>query len=267
VQAPVRRRVLRTFVLRGLIGKCDAEEMAGWEPAVAALGKMFGKTYSTVEVDRDDLYKHIKEVQTVITAAGSNPQRTLDLLTNKTASGLAGLGSSTDIDGIAYRYALKELNPFAVFGLNYAPHNANGALDLYNPTTGEGQLSADWIDDRSKMLSWLMQGNTTNRGYGPIQGGENWQFLDVASGQAAYALSTGSAIDRANATTAAFDSHEPFGLSSLAAAMQRERTVILAGATSVPGQQPTLGIFLQTGHSTWAVLQTGHSIGATDRSH
>ncbi len=56
-----------------------------------------------------------------------------------------------------------------------------------------------YLDDRAKMLTWLMQGNTTDRGYGPIQGGENWQFLDVASGQAAYALSTGSAIDRANA--------------------------------------------------------------------
>ena len=31
VQALVRRRVLRTFVRRALIEKCDAEEMAGWE--------------------------------------------------------------------------------------------------------------------------------------------------------------------------------------------------------------------------------------------
>ena len=31
VQAQVRRRVLRTFVRRALIEKCDAEEMAGWE--------------------------------------------------------------------------------------------------------------------------------------------------------------------------------------------------------------------------------------------
>jgi flagellar biosynthesis protein len=31
VQAQVRRRVLRTFVRLGLIGKCDAEEMAGWD--------------------------------------------------------------------------------------------------------------------------------------------------------------------------------------------------------------------------------------------
>lgn len=31
VQAQARRRILRTFVRRGLIEKCDAEEMAGWE--------------------------------------------------------------------------------------------------------------------------------------------------------------------------------------------------------------------------------------------
>jgi len=33
------------------------------------------------------------------------------------------------------------------------------------------------------------------------------------------------------------------------------------------GHQRSLGIFLQTGRSTWAVLQTGHSNAATDRSH
>lgn len=31
VQVQVRRRILRTFVRRGLIEKCDAEEMAGWD--------------------------------------------------------------------------------------------------------------------------------------------------------------------------------------------------------------------------------------------
>jgi len=31
VQAQVRRRILRVFVRRGLIEKCDAEEMAGWD--------------------------------------------------------------------------------------------------------------------------------------------------------------------------------------------------------------------------------------------
>jgi hypothetical protein len=33
------------------------------------------------------------------------------------------------------------------------------------------------------------------------------------------------------------------------------------------GHQLPLGIFLQTGHSTWAFLYTGHSIGATIISH
>jgi hypothetical protein len=34
--------------------------------------------------------------------------------------------------------------------------------------------------------------------------------------------------------------------------------------TAAPGQEPPLGFLLQTGRSTWADLQTGHSLGVND---
>jgi RTX calcium-binding nonapeptide repeat (4 copies) len=51
---------------------------------------------------------------------------------------------------IAFRYALKELNPFAVFGVNYAAHNANGELDLYDQVTGQGEMTEQYLTDRAR---------------------------------------------------------------------------------------------------------------------
>jgi hypothetical protein len=55
---------------------------------------------------------------------------------------------------IAVRYALWELNPFAVLGAGYFHFNGNGALDIVDPNTGTGVLTVNWIDGRSEMLYW-----------------------------------------------------------------------------------------------------------------
>ena len=55
-------------------------------------------------------------------------------------------------DALAYRYALKELNPFALLGADYGIHNQNGELDLYNKETGEGELTDQYLTDRAQFL-------------------------------------------------------------------------------------------------------------------
>ncbi|KJV05284.1 hypothetical protein VZ94_19180, partial [Methylocucumis oryzae] len=42
---------------------------------------------------------------------------------------------------IAWRYALKQLNPFVISDISYDQHNTDGALDMYDPETGEGSLT------------------------------------------------------------------------------------------------------------------------------
>jgi len=64
--------------------------------------------------------------------------------------------------GMAYRYALKELNPFIVAGSDYSLFNQNGELDLYDPVTGTGTLTDAWITDRANMASWLLQANVAD---------------------------------------------------------------------------------------------------------
>lgn len=60
---------------------------------------------------------------------------------------------------IAARYALVNLNPFVVIGVDYSIFNKNGELDIYNPNTGEGQLSNLYLADRAEMLANFIYAN------------------------------------------------------------------------------------------------------------
>jgi hypothetical protein len=77
----------------------------------------------------------------------ANPALHLESLLGKSASELAMLANNPD--ALATRYALKELNPFAILGADYTAHETS--LALYDPATGRG-LSDAWIEDRAKFL-------------------------------------------------------------------------------------------------------------------
>lgn len=78
-----------------------------------------------------------------------------------TVDSLADSATADTPEGLAYRYALVELNPFAVVGLDQATsdalydtaHNPGGELDWYDPATGQGTLTDDYMTQRGKMLS------------------------------------------------------------------------------------------------------------------
>ncbi len=61
---------------------------------------------------------------------------------------------------LAYRFALKELNPFVLLGTDadktqalYARHNETGELTLVNPDTGVGELTPQYLIDRAAFLA------------------------------------------------------------------------------------------------------------------
>ncbi len=73
---------------------------------------------------------------------------------NLTLTSLVDL-SQSDIEAqarsdIAYRYALVNLNPFAVVGADYTNFNQEGELDIYNSATGVGQLSDNYLTYRAR---------------------------------------------------------------------------------------------------------------------
>ena len=59
-------------------------------------------------------------------------------------------------DSEAMRFALVHLEPFLRHGGNFTDANAHGELDLYDPRTGVGALSAQYLVDRARLLGVVM---------------------------------------------------------------------------------------------------------------
>lgn len=79
------------------------------------------------------------------------------------ASDLASLAQGST--SLASRYALRALNPYVVIGNDdiYEQHNVEGELDLFDPSTGAGTLTAEYLADRSQMLARLLERNANNK--------------------------------------------------------------------------------------------------------
>lgn len=58
---------------------------------------------------------------------------------------------------IAWRFALRELNPFVVSNISYDEYNTDGSLDLVDPATGAGSMSLEFLADRAAMLAWKLR--------------------------------------------------------------------------------------------------------------
>ena len=127
-------------------------------------------------------------------------------------------------EGLAYRYALLELNPFAVVGLDQSAsdalyktaYNPNGELDWCHSATGQGTFSSAYLKDRAQMLqdnfndsecsdaiAWSDRyylDNSTGFGVGAHNAGKRIVFSDGRSeslaGSAGLDLMTGSGNEK-----------------------------------------------------------------------
>ena len=95
-------------------------------------------------------------------------------LTNRTGAELAELAQGD----IGYRYALANLQPFALTGNRslFAAANADGRYDRFDPDTGEALISDAWLGDRGKFLAW--KSASESGGQMAISGTEDWTFTD-----------------------------------------------------------------------------------------
>lgn len=133
------------------------------ETLVGSLGKLLFNTPPTLATDnREDLYREVNKIRVEIEDKGY----TLDLLTAHTREQIVALAQQADAVGLAYRYALKELNPFVVAGADYSTtrNSANADLALYDEATGTGLTDA-WLTDRAAMLSWKLKAATEDRDF------------------------------------------------------------------------------------------------------
>ncbi|MEC4890329.1 MAG: calcium-binding protein [Nitrospira sp.] len=88
------------------------------------------------------------------------------LLQSSEATSLENIAQTETAQGLAYRYALKELNPFALWAdddlvtdVLYEAHNAAGELDLYSDVTGNGTVTKQYLTDRARFLGEKVQLN------------------------------------------------------------------------------------------------------------
>ncbi|MFO0773688.1 MAG: calcium-binding protein [Nitrospiraceae bacterium] len=107
---------------------------------------------------RNQFYAGIQEVRGSL-AGGSFQIKSLVDMPVETLKGFAVLPGDA---GTAYRYALKELNPFAVVGVDYGARYNPGELDLYDPETGNGAMTLEYIRDRVSFLGRKIEQNLHN---------------------------------------------------------------------------------------------------------
>jgi len=138
-----------------------ADAQAGFtlEALVNAFGKLFVPDFLPISRDLADQREllHAKIVPIRDRISASTAELDIELLGDKSTEQLASLASTH----IAYRYALRELNPFAVLGADYAPHNTDGSLDLYDAATGRG-LTGPWLEARARFLQAVMDYNSAD---------------------------------------------------------------------------------------------------------
>ncbi|MEW6248543.1 MAG: calcium-binding protein [Nitrospirota bacterium] len=158
----------------GLVGVSGIAEGNSLENALDALGKILVPGYTPTPFGRqtndfgsltfrNQFYTNLEAVRA---AVGTQTYQIASFVT-KSSSEIYAVARNADATGLAYRYALQELNPFAVVGPDYTPHNADGALDLYNSQTGQGTWTLNALNDRAELLAeklkfTLADGTPTN---------------------------------------------------------------------------------------------------------
>jgi Ca2+-binding RTX toxin-like protein len=172
--------------LKSLYEAASSQADASLERIVDSLVNLFQLDFppltGSLTNNRDELYKRIVPLQAITkNLSDNNPGMHVDVLatSSATAASLALLASGST--ALAYRYALKELNPFAIVGDNalYSLHNQSGELELYDPISGSGTLTEMWIKDRAEFFvsqnkSAIVDGEITLRH--PTK--ESLQYID-----------------------------------------------------------------------------------------
>lgn len=188
------------------------------EEVVEALYKIFRNQDLALEYDRtgggfghftnrDKFYEALDAIHATV---GANPSGYQIInLVGQSASAIENLAvNTTGPNGLAYRYALAELNPFVVLGANYELHNNLGQLERYVASTRTGTLTDEWLRDRSAFLtSQINAGTNNNEAFGQAWvdiDGAPQHFEDRASGERLFLTNDPSVIERAvnNGSTA-----------------------------------------------------------------
>ncbi|HMS82056.1 MAG TPA: calcium-binding protein [Nitrospira sp.] len=166
----------------GVVGFAGLAEGNSLENALDVLRKILTPGYTPTPFGRqtndfgnltfrNQFYAHLSELQATL----SGQTFSIEPLVQRDSQGrvvprlsvaelVAEAQANTD-HGLAYRYALRELNPFALIGADYVGlgHAGNGKLALYDPATGFGEVTEQYLTDRAAFLLAKLDLTLNNR--------------------------------------------------------------------------------------------------------
>ena len=149
-----------------VLGPDTPPVLADYAPTLA------GNTWHADEF-RVPFHRRLAEVHEGIDRMGASGAVTFVAVDGLEAGAIAQRAKAEGAQGEAYRYALRELNPFVAVGLSYA---AQGPLGL-DPAGATGMTEA-WVDARAEMLVAMARHFRSN-GHAPTAG---HGFLDLERG-------------------------------------------------------------------------------------
>ena len=162
-----------------LLDAADNDDRRGFGTALDFLGKALGIPLADSNASRAQIFDNVKALSDW---RDKNPQTLGIKLIELSSAGTQA--QRADADGLAYRYALANLHPFAVVGADYSARNTKGELDLYNPVAGTGQITDQWIADRTAMLAHVMYANAQDVAIpSNISSATGMHYEDAASGK------------------------------------------------------------------------------------
>lgn len=161
----------------GLLFTEGTAEGDSLERVVRALGVIFKATLVEMApnrgvggfadtTQRNIFFQNLETVSTAMTAISNVPGVFgVASLIGMSASSLTNFAINGDVDAMAYRYALRALNSFAVFGPGslHQPHNQSGELNLFvNAASTPAGMTEQYLADRAQMLAFLNTANTND---------------------------------------------------------------------------------------------------------
>lgn len=130
-------------------------------------------------VSRDAFHANLESINRAIKSLDANRLFELRQLNGIGASALKDMASSASDIAEGVRFALLQGQTFVVAGFPYAIHNAQGELDLHDPMARTGDLTEDWLKDRSFFLSSKIAANVLNkRLITNTVDDQNWLMID-----------------------------------------------------------------------------------------
>jgi hypothetical protein len=171
-----------------------------FESVVRDISALLGFSDSIPETNsREALYARINQIKHYLAGNGNlenAKQFTVVSLVGMSADSLRAAAESGP-NALAYRYALRDQDPFVVLGVDYSARNRNGELDLYDPSTGHGTFTSTYLGDRSHYLVELLSRNVADSVAVPANSPHAYEkeyFYDYASGTGVFTPAATPAI-------------------------------------------------------------------------